>query len=244
MATSLTREQTQQLAREGFTLLRGLLPSVVSLRAHLDTLWAAEGDAAGAENYMESNVRRLANLVNKGGIFRPIFGHPLVLDAVRYVLGPDIRLSMLNAREVPASQPQRQPFHRDTDGCGHSQMQGFFSCTAIWMLDDFNPSNGAPRIIAGSHHAEKLPDEKPEGVHLPHPQEKILVGSRGDVIVMNGHCRHAGGANESAEPRLAILAHYYRAGVRRPDNRRQHLSAHVIAGLSPSELALLGLNEP
>ena len=82
-------EQFVQLKHKGFVLFDSLLSAseVTELLNHLECLWEAEGDMAGQENYIETGVRRLANLANKGEIFRPIFGHPLILEMAEAVMG-------------------------------------------------------------------------------------------------------------------------------------------------------------
>ncbi|MBI3763621.1 MAG: phytanoyl-CoA dioxygenase family protein, partial [Chloroflexi bacterium] len=92
-------EQREQLETDGFVVLRGLLSEEQRTRLveRVETLWAEEGEQAGGENYIENGARRLANLVNKGGEFRLIIAHPEVLEVVRAVIGPFVRLSMLNA---------------------------------------------------------------------------------------------------------------------------------------------------
>ncbi|MCB0213137.1 MAG: phytanoyl-CoA dioxygenase family protein [Anaerolineae bacterium] len=244
--TRLSAEQKQTLDEVGYVVFPGVLsePELERILARLEELWTQEGAQAGQENYIEKGVRRLANLANKGDIFRTIFAHPLVVDAVETVMGPDLRLSMLNAREVPPQLDSAlQPFHSDTDNAGVPDGSGFFSCTAVWMLDAFTPDNGATRIIPGTHHSNKVPADVLEDTYAIHPHETVMTGQAGDVAVFNGHCWHAGGLNRTDKPRRAILAHYLRADTPRPGDRRQHLSPEVRAKMSPRELEILGLDE-
>lgn len=243
--TKLTNEQRKQLEEKGYLRLPGVLTGaeVGRLLNHLEHLWAEEGETAGSENYIEPEARRLANLANKGDVFRPIFSHPLVLDAVAVVVGPDIRLSMLNARDARPQSGARQPFHCDTDAGGKPDEEGFYACTAVWMLDDFTPQNGATRLVPGSHLTGQIPKEVMADVYAPHPQEITLTGQRGDVAIFNGHCWHAGGQNRTDGPRRALLAHYFRAGIPRSKDRRQHLDPDVRARMSERELEILGLDD-
>jgi ectoine hydroxylase-related dioxygenase (phytanoyl-CoA dioxygenase family) len=244
--TALTIEQKDMIDKAGYITLPGLLSpqQVEAVLERLEALWLEEGDQAGKENYIEAGIRRLANLANKGDIFRNIFAHPLVLAVTEAVMGPDARLSMLNAREVPPqSAAARQPFHSDTDNAGKPDQKGFYSCTAIWMLDEFIPENGATRILPGTHLSGKVPAEVLADPNAPHPDEVVLTGQPGDVVVFNGHCWHAGGANLTTKPRRAILAHYLRADIPRPADRRQHISPEVRARLTPRELEILGVDE-
>src|SRR3990172_12531652 len=134
---TLTKLQTKQLDLEGYVLLPGVLPKdqVERLLAKIEELWAEEGERAGDENYIEPNARRLANLINKGEIFRSLLVHPLILEATKAVLGDEVRLSMFNARDaLPYSDP-KMPYHCDTDHGAKPDKKGYLAYTAIWMLD-------------------------------------------------------------------------------------------------------------
>jgi ectoine hydroxylase-related dioxygenase (phytanoyl-CoA dioxygenase family) len=242
----LTNEQRDKLDKEGYLVFPGLLSpqEVEQVLARLEALWSQEGETAGKENYIEPGVRRLANLANKGDIFRTLFAHPLVLATVEAVMGPDLRLSMLNAREVPPEADKAgQPFHSDTDNAGKPDKHGYYSCTAIWMLDEFTPENGATRLIPGTHLSGKVPAEVLADPYASHPDEIVLTGQAGSLAIFNGHCWHAGGANRTTKHRRAILAHYLRADIPRPADRRQHISPEVRARLTPRELEILGVDE-
>lgn len=239
---SISVEQRRQLDELGYTLLPGLIApaEVTALISRLEELWTAEGEAAGSENYKENNVRRLANLANKGDIFRPVFTHPQVLELARQVMGPDVRLSMLNARDVPPLSEPGMPFHCDTDGGVKPDEHGYKAFTAVWMLDDFTHENGATRVVPGSHRSDKSPKEAmPDLYH--HPDEVQVEGQAGDVLVFNGHCWHTGGENLSNRHRRAILVHYLRGDQPMGPNRRQHLSPETAAQMTNLERELLGL---
>jgi ectoine hydroxylase-related dioxygenase (phytanoyl-CoA dioxygenase family) len=241
----MKQEHRRQLDTEGYILLQGVLSSeqVNCLIARLEELWAAEGEQAGIENYIEENARRLANLVDKGEVFRPLLGHAAVLDAVQAVIGPNVRLSMLNARDaLPHSGPS-QPLHSDADHDGKPDEAGYFACTAIWMLDDFTRQNGATRLIPGTHRSGRLPKEALTDVLAPQPGEIIVEGQAGDVFVFNGHCWHAGGANTTGSSRRAILAHYVRSDQPQRLRQKQALSPEVQQAMSALERAILGLDD-
>ncbi len=238
-------DQQTQLDRDGFLVLPAVLPAaqVQQALARLESLWLAEGDEAGAENYKEAGARRLANLANKGQIFREMLVHPAVLEVVGAVLGPDPRLSMLNARDaLPGfAADTRQPLHTDADHGGRADDKGYLACTAIWMLDSFTAANCATRLVPGSHRDTTLPKEAMTDVRATHPREVIVEGGPGDVLVLNGHCWHAGRPNETGASRRAVLAHYIRGDQPQRLDQRAALSPEVQAALTPLERRLLGL---
>ncbi|MBI1877612.1 MAG: phytanoyl-CoA dioxygenase family protein [Chloroflexi bacterium] len=237
--------QRKQLEEEGYILLPGALSQdqVLALITQLEELWLAEGDRAGQEVIIEPGARRLANLVNNGEVFRPVFTEPIILEAAKVVLGPEIRLGSLNARSVPPHSDPKMPLHCDTDYTGKPDKSGFYSFSCIWMLDDFTCQNGATHIVPGTHRSNVLPKEALADVYAPHPQEVVVEGNAGDVLVFNGHCWHTGGANVTDGQRRAILGHYNRADHPQQTNQRKLLSPQVKAGLTPLERQILGLDD-
>lgn len=238
-------QQREQLDEQGYLIFKNLLSRVQieTLLSRLEELWALEGDHAGEENYIEPGVRRLANLANKGEMFRSLYAHPQVLEVVETVMGPDMRASMVNARDVPPHTGVRMPFHMDSDKGRLRDAIGYSAATAIWMLDEFTIANGATAFVPGSHLFGKSPKEVLADLNASHADEIVIEGQPGDVLVFNGHCWHAGRPNETDGHRRAILVHYLRADVPRPENRRQHMDAAQVGVLAARERELLGLDD-
>lgn len=241
----MNHQQRKQLDEQGYLIFRNVLsPSDIgSILSRLEELWSIEGDQAGEENYIETGVRRLANLANKGEIFRGLYAHPQVLDVVEAVMGSDVRIAMVNARDVPPHTGVRMSFHMDSDKGRVRDEKGYNAATAIWMLDEFSVANGATAFVPGSHLLGKSPKQVLIDLNASHPEEIIIEGQPGDVLVFNGHCWHAGRPNETGNHRRAVLVHYLRADVPRPANRRQHMDEEQAAALSPRERDLLGLDD-
>ena len=241
----LTEAQQKQLAEAGYLVLKNILSGgqIEVINARLEELWREEGERAGIEVIQEPGVRRLANLINKGEMFRPVFTHPLILEAIRCVLGPKFRLGSLNARAIPPHTDPKMPFHADTDYGGKPDKKGFYSLTVIWMLDDFTVENGGTHIVPGTHLSQAVPNEVMADVCAPHPEQVVVVGEAGDVVVMNGHCWHTGGANTTDHQRRALLGHYNRADHRQQTNQQVMLSPEVQARMTPLEREILGLDD-
>lgn len=241
----MNEEKREQLDRQGYLLLPKVLSpeQVTEVVAQAEALWGEEGAQAGSENYLEPGVRRLANLANKGEVFRRLLVHPAVLTAVRAVLGPRVRINMLNARDALPHGTVVQPLHTDADHGAKADADGYLVCTAIWMLDPFTRANGATRLVPGTHRRTALPKEMLADVLAPHPDEIYVTGQPGDVFIFNGHCWHAGGANHTDTTRRAILAHYARADQPQRLNQKQAISTAVQAALSPLEREVLGLDD-
>jgi hypothetical protein len=153
----ITPAQKRQLDDDGYLVLEGFMSGglLALLRERIEQLFAQEGDRAGHEFKPEPGCRRLANLVDKGEVFRQAIIHPGLLELVRHVLGPQIKLSSLNARSVNPCGNGAQPLHADMSAVADER--GYWVCNTVWMLDDYTPDNGALRVVPGSHRLRQLP---------------------------------------------------------------------------------------
>ncbi len=240
---SLSATDRRSLDQDGYLVLaRFITPDLLTrMRQRMEELFAEEGEAAGSEFKQEPGCRRLANLVDKGDVFREVIVHPDILELVRHVLGPAIKLSSLNVRSVnPGS--GLQPLHADMAAVADER--GYWVCNTVWMLDDYTPENGALRVIAGSHRWGKLPQEVLTDPLADHPWQTLVTGSAGTVVVLNAHLWHAGMANTTARPRTSLHAFYCRRDKPQQQYQKQLLRPVVQQLLSPELRDLLALDDP
>src|SRR5262245_47501309 len=168
---SLTQSQSRQLDDEGYLILPDFIDEdlLTQLRTRVEQLFEEEGEAAGSEFKPEPGCRRLANLADKGEVFRHILSQPGLLEYVCHVLGPDIKLSSLNARSVNPNGWGAQPLHADMSATADDR--GYWVCNTVWMLDDYTPDNGALRIVPGSHRRQQLPQHALTDPRADHPDQ-------------------------------------------------------------------------
>jgi ectoine hydroxylase-related dioxygenase (phytanoyl-CoA dioxygenase family) len=212
------------------------------IRARVEELWEAEGENAGSEFRKEPGARRLANLVDKGEMFQRVVSHPRVLDCVRHVIGDDFKLSILNARSTDPWWQESQPLHCDAGAVADGS--GFWVCNAIWLLDDFTAENGATRIVPGSQNWRKIPQQELADPAEPHPDEVLVLGQAGTVVVMNTHAWHGGTANRTGHPRRALHAFYVRGDKPQQQYQKALLRPETQARLSPELRRILALDDP
>jgi ectoine hydroxylase-related dioxygenase (phytanoyl-CoA dioxygenase family) len=240
----MTELQRTHLDEHGYVVLEDCMGSELldSLRRRIHEIFEEEGDRAGHEFRTEEHARRLANLVDKGDVFRRAIMLPAVLEHVRHVLGPDIKLSSLNARSADPEADAGQPLH--VDMAAVPDEKGYWVCNTVWMLDDFTRENGPTRMVPGSHKSGKRPQDVLADVMAPHPQEVLLTGKAGSIAIMNAHLWHAGTANRTSAPRLAMHAFYCRRDKPQQQYQKQLLRPDVQAALSPDLRELLALDDP
>lgn len=242
--TQMTAPEQQQLDKDGYAVLTGFLgtQTVYELRTRVEELYEIEGENAGSEFRKEPGARRLANLVDKGEIFRRLIAMPKILELVGHVLGPRFKLSSFNARSANAHSNEAQPLHCDAGALPDAD--GFWVCNTIWLLDDFTVTNGPTRVIPGSQHWRKLPQDVLANPEQPHPEEVLLLAPAGSVVVMNTHAWHGGTANTSSAPRRALHAFYCRFDKPQQQYQKGLLRPETQAHLSPELRRLLALDDP
>jgi ectoine hydroxylase-related dioxygenase (phytanoyl-CoA dioxygenase family) len=237
-------QQRRELDENGFVLLPDCMgPELLAeLRARIGELFEEEGDRAGHEFRTEEHARRLANLVDKGAVFRRAIVLPAVLEGVRHVLGPEIKLSSLNARSADPGTEIGQPLH--VDMAAIPDERGSWVCNTVWMLDDFTAENGPTRMVPGSHTWGRRPQDVLQDPYAPHPDEVLLTGRAGSIAVMNAHVWHGGTANRTARPRLAMHGFFCRRDKPQQQYQKALLRPEVQASLSPELRWLLALDDP
>lgn len=240
----MTDHERERLDRDGYVLLEDAMgPDLLrELRAAIDAQFDAEGDRAGQEFKTEANAHRLANLVNKGEVFRRAIVLPRMLAGVRHVLGPDAKLSSLNARSADPHTDDGQPLHVDMSALPDER--GYWVCNTVWLLDDFTPENGATRVVPGSHRWGRRPQDVLADPMAPHPDEVLVLGRAGSIAVMNAHTWHGGTANRTAAPRLAMHAFYCRRDKPQQQYQKRLLEPGVQASLTPELRDLLAIDDP
>jgi ectoine hydroxylase-related dioxygenase (phytanoyl-CoA dioxygenase family) len=237
----LSNSERQQLDEQGYLILPGLMSGELleTVRQRIEELYAEEGSSAGSEFKQEPGAIRLANLVNKGEVFEDVILTPRILECMSQVLGPRFKLSSLNVRSASPQSDSQQPLHIDSGAIPDES--GYWVCNSVWMLDDFTLENGATRMIPGSHHWHKSP---PPGMYEPHPQEQLITGKAGTVVVMNAHMWHGGTANRTDSPRRAMHVYYTRYDKPQQQYQKALLSASVQARLSAEARRILALDDP
>jgi Phytanoyl-CoA dioxygenase (PhyH) len=243
MAVVLTAGKNP-LYDQGYLILRGFMSAALlnELRDESEALWKSEGGNAGSEFRMEPGARRLANLCDKGEVFRRIVAMPEILSGIGEIITESFRLSSLNARSTNPHCDVAQPLHCDTGAIADEK--GFWVANTVWMLDDFTTENGATRVVPGSHHWRKLPREVLADPQAPHPREILVMGKAGDVVVMNAHAWHGGTANRTALPRRALHGFYTRYDKPRQQYQKQLLRPETIAILTAEQRRVLAIDDP
>jgi ectoine hydroxylase-related dioxygenase (phytanoyl-CoA dioxygenase family) len=237
-ADTLTQAEKEQLGRDGYLPLSGILTpaQVAQFGARLDELVRIEGDEAGKEVHQEAGTDRLSDLVNKDAMFDLCFTHPRVLAAISHVLSGEFKLSSLNFRAALPGQGL-QALHCDWKG--PVEPDDYYVCNSIWLLDDFTAENGATRVVPGSQRWGQTPQQAMDDPKAAHPDEVLLLAPAGTVVIFNSHTWHGGTLNRSDQRRRAMHSYFCRRDQPQQLNQRQYIRPETYARLSDAARYIL-----
>jgi hypothetical protein len=240
----LSPGEQARLDADGYLMLEGFAgpEHVDALSTRIQELFIELGARAGFEFKQEPQTDRLANLVDYDEVFRLAIAVPKLLACVAHVLGGNFKLSSLNARSARPHSAWTQPLHCDAGALPDAR--GNTVCNVLWMLDDFTADNGATRFVPGSHRSGRLPQEALADPLAAHPDERLITGPRGSVVVMNAHLWHGGTANRTDRPRLALHSFYCRRDLPQQQYQKALLRPATQQGLSPGLRWLLAIDDP
>ena len=202
-------------------------------------------------------------LINKGLAFRDLFLQEWVDEVVGALLGEDFLLSSYDASIVrprgpvmalhtdqwwmprpqarneaprPAGDVKRAEYYGEGDDDPTRLITPPGACTAMWMLSDFTPENGATRIVPRSH----LSGEQPDPGRDYSAQAVPIVGPAGTAFLWDARAWHGMGANTGNTERVAIVSTFCAPMFRQQINFTLGTRPEVLRGASSKMLTRLG----
>lgn len=228
-SATLTAAQRHDLDRRGYLVL----PDAV-VAEDLDRLRSAFDRACEGEGIPLRGTRHPRRLLEAAPGFAQFLTDPRVLAAVVHVLGRPFRAGAAGRDPLPGF--GQQGLHADWLPRGPSEP--YYVVTILGMIDDFTPDNGATRVIPGSHRLGGTPPKSFATPASRHPDQVVVTGAAGSVLVFNGHLWHGGTANTSRDHRRSVQATFQARDVSRPADD----AGPPPTGLSPAARLLLGFD--
>jgi ectoine hydroxylase-related dioxygenase (phytanoyl-CoA dioxygenase family) len=225
-----TEREVAEIRDHGYAVLSERAPPeiVADLREALDRLHAREAHLP--RQAAEGGCLRGYNLVRRDAAFRAALQYPPVIFIAEAILGDDCILHSFESRSALPGGGQ-QSLHRDMPFVPSTPL----SVNVVWMLDDFTETNGATRLVAGSH-------RRPEG---PQPgqiyaQEVLAIAPAGTILAFDTMTWHGGGTNRTDRIRRGIHVHYCRSWVRPQRDHVRSMDGESLTGATPLLVRLLG----
>lgn len=225
----------RRLGRDGYLLLRGLIPAprILTVRGVLMEMmrgqgWLADGATAATDMPLEGEPRYLA-------LYRRVLHHPEfsglarapeMLSAAAAALGGEVQVhKRIIGRLVAPRQPPTQP-HQD-----FHYIRGTPDTLTAWIpLGDALRGLGGLAVLPGSHRRGFIPHRRTTGAGgfgvetagLPGPWLSADYRA-GDVLLFPSCTIHAALPNQGGSVRLSADFRYQRAGEAiDPDSLRHH----------------------
>jgi ectoine hydroxylase-related dioxygenase (phytanoyl-CoA dioxygenase family) len=210
----VTWEALDALERDGYTVLERVIePELVSeLLATVDRVMVDADVQFGTNAFLGRHTRRIFNLLARDPVFARVPLHPTVLRLVEQVLDDQCLLSSLTAIEMQPGQ-DAQPLHCDDGSIALPRPRPTVVCVALWALTDFDHTNGATRLVPGSHRRDRRPAKGERDVCV---EAEMPAGS---VLLYDGSLWHGGGTNASDDRRVGIVANHCAGFLRQEENQ-------------------------
>lgn len=224
------------LERDGCVVIDGLMApqTIAAIRGEMDP-WL-DGAPMGKDEFDGLQTRRTGMLVARSPSSHDVILDPTVLGITDRALAHATNYQ-LHCTQVIAVGPgsKSQPIHRDQWAFDMFPFPPGFDSTfaTMWALTDFTESNGATRVVPGSHRDE---DRKQFTLEESLPAEM----SAGSVLLYTGSLYHGAGPNGTDHDRIGLIVHYSLGWLRQEENQYLSCPAEVIEVLPEKMLRLMG----
>jgi len=226
-------EVVQELELSGYAVIPGRMDDedLTAARAQLSELLEPVGWGSGFDG---NRTKRVFALLARSRCMDLAALNPLVLDVVEQVIGPGAQFSISFATQVHPGQGA-QVLHYD-QGIYPLPRDRDVMLTAIWALNDFTASNGATRVVPGSHQSAS---------GKPDPRQAVPVEmAAGSVLLFCGRLYHGAGANSSTQTRLGVVIDYQQPWLRPCEAHTLSADPAEVRQLPERLQELLGYNQP
>ncbi|MDB4945242.1 MAG: hypothetical protein JWP97_4776 [Labilithrix sp.] len=233
MTTS--REHIERIAHDGFTIVEDAIDPALTDRlvAAIDALHAELAVTPAANIFEGLATLRIYNLLARGKVFEEVPVHDAILPIVQGVLDKGCLVSSLSSITILGGEAA-QPIHADDQLIPLPKPHVPIVCNTMWALTDFTEENGATRLVAGTHTADRSPQFGEDHVTIP------AVMKRGSVLVWNGSLWHGGGANRTGERRIGLAMNYCAGWMRQQENQQLGIPLEVARGFDDRLRKLAG----
>jgi len=180
--------------------------------------------------------QRVWLLHNKGDAFLDLIESPLISEFIPDYLDEDHPLVSQFSSNIVGPGSEAQFLHQDQHAMQPST--GFpIGINALICLDDFTESNGATRVIPGSHIAER--GLAPDNIYST-KDTVPAVAPAGSAILVDTRLWHGSGANKTDERRRAIVLLTQRSWTRSVNNGVLSVHPSILEKMSDRMKARFG----
>lgn len=238
--------------KDGYVVLKQFIESKIARKLKDTVLGLAEHEKRTGKAHFYGGLygcepallQRVWGLLGKAPCFRELIDQQILFDLMEQIFHRDTShqkafISSFQANIVfPGAAAQN--IHIDTP-VPNPLPPWEMKANTIWALNDFTESNGATGIVPNSHRF----GYKPDGRIFEHPQEIYVPLESGDLLVTSGYLWHRSRANNSTQPRVALLGSFAASFAREiasEENYSLTMNDALKSSLSDRLRAMLGLS--
>jgi ectoine hydroxylase-related dioxygenase (phytanoyl-CoA dioxygenase family) len=216
-------EHAERIKADGYTIVEDAIDTTLCEEIALDLLRLEDklGTVPADNSFEGQRTTRIYNLLVHGPLYERIPVHPNVLPIVEKVLDPGLLISSLSSISI-GSDETAQPIHADDQLIPLPKPHPPIICNTMWAITDFDESNGATRLVPGTHLADHSPDFGRSYESIP------AVMAKGSVLVWVGSLWHGGGANTTDERRVGIAMNYCAGFMRQQENQQLGIPRQLV----------------
>jgi ectoine hydroxylase-related dioxygenase (phytanoyl-CoA dioxygenase family) len=202
-----------RIRNDGYTVLeRVVAPQLVEdLKAAVERIERDHNLGLAKTSFEGFKTLRINNLLTYDDVFWEVPLHEAVLPVVEAVLDKECLLSSFCSLVLGPGQ-EAQPIHEDTQLIPLPRPHIPITINAIWALTDFTATNGATRIVPGSHKYDRAPEYGKDY------ETQLATMPAGSVMLFDSALWHGGGANDSDARRFAFSCAYCWGWMRQQEN--------------------------
>lgn len=218
------------LMRDGYVIVERLIDRTAcdAIRAEAERLLSG----SGRNSFEGFKTQRVYNILAKTRATDDLIDHPRLLALLDRIFEPNYLLSQAQFINIHPGE-EAQALHSDDGFYKIPRPRPALGVAAIWAIDDFTADNGATEIIPKSHLWDST--TKPT-----RDQTIPCVMPAGSVVIFLGTFMHGGGANRTAQSRLAFTNQYCAPWLRTQENFFLEVPRETVRTLRPTIQNLLG----
>ncbi len=189
----------------------------------------------GDTDFTGAGTRRTGLVVARSETFRQhLARHPAILTAGDHLLTQSQvwKLSFAHFFELFGGEPA-QLLHRDVWKYGAPPFGFEVDVNALWAVTDFTETNGATRLVPGSHLWDD--DRRP----VP-GEDQAALAEKGAVVLYTGNTFHGGGASTGSDVRLAVNVQHTVGWLHQTELMLLHYPPSVAADWDDDLLRFIG----
>lgn len=204
---ALSPHQIQLFRNNGFLRLPDVLPDEL-VEQLKKAIWDDINDEVEpVVRNANGRVVRISNVVDRAPIFLSVAAHPLVLDPLESLLGPNIQLikNRHNHATLRTAEEKKGGLHRDVKQWTRTIF------TVIFYLEETNLENGCTLIIPGTHHLPGIDGSIHDTDWAQDLDKQILPVPmpKGGMLVIDSMLVHGPGENKTDQTRMSMTMGYH-----------------------------------